>query len=78
MRDFLIAICLIALTYVGSYVALSLCGQYEPAIWGASGVKFYGWAPAGFYDRKWNSALLTFYYPLYCADVRLWHRLQPA
>ena len=74
MRDVLIAICLIVLTYVGSYVVLSLGGKYEPNVWGASGVKNYGWAPVGFYvNYEWNRAMLRFYWPLYYVDMRLWH-----
>ncbi len=51
--------------YVGSYVALSVGGRYEPGAIGLNGVKSYAWAPYGFVrDYKWNSALMRIYLPL--------------
>jgi hypothetical protein len=61
--------------YVGSYLALSLRGRYEPSVWGLNGVKWYSWAPAGFVeDLHWNHPIRITYLPLYCLDTQFWHR----
>lgn len=60
--------------YVGSYLALSVQGRFEPALIGLNGVKRYMWAPCGFVtDFRWNRTLLAAYMPLYLLDTRLWH-----
>jgi hypothetical protein len=63
--------------YVLSYIALSLFGAYAPAVWGLNGVKWYSWAPPGFYDPatgNWiHTPLRIFYAPLSIADDRFWH-----
>lgn len=62
------------LCYIGSYVALSLSGRYEPSAIGLNGVKGYGWAPTGFVrNYKWNMWLQLFYLPLWAVDMRVWH-----
>jgi len=62
--------------HAGTYFVLSLNGRYEPAVWGANGVKVYGWAPIGFVDRnlKWNRSLMVTFCPLYYLDKRFWHK----
>jgi hypothetical protein len=61
--------------YVGSYVFISSQGRYEPAIWGAIGVKSYHWAPLGFcHNRHWNRRLILFYGPMVLFDRDHWHR----
>ena len=63
--------------YLLSYVALSPFGAYAPAVWGLNGVKWYAWAPPGFYDPatgEWiHTPLRIFYAPLSIADDRFWH-----
>ena len=66
----------VVLAYVGSYVARSARGRYEPMVIGLGGVKWYDWAPAGFveeYDWKWNDSHVWCYYPLWRLDRRFWH-----
>src|SRR5689334_16035070 len=63
------------LCYVGSYVALSAYGTYEPAVIGINYVQWYNWAPAGFVkDYRRREALFNLYSPLYCIDRECWHR----
>ena len=65
------------LLYVSSYVALSLCGRYEPLVFGADGPKRYGygWVPAGFGGpAQLHSIPCTIYYPLLGLDWKYWHR----
>jgi hypothetical protein len=63
------------LLYVSSYVALSLCGRYEPLIFGADGPKWYGWIPAGFGGpAELHTIPCTIYFPLLVLDRKLWHR----
>lgn len=47
------------LVYVLTYVALSLAGRYQPGGVGAHGVKWYDWAPYGFFDptHPWKGSL---------------------
>ena len=73
-RDLVVvSVCLLCL-YVGTYALLSVNGRYEPAAWGVNGVKWYGWAPAGFVqDFEWSGPLLLAFAPLYALDKRLWH-----
>jgi hypothetical protein len=62
------------LLYVGSYVALSANGCYEPEGIGLNGVKWYAWAPRGFVDHYvWRQSLRIAYFPLSYLDVRFWH-----
>jgi hypothetical protein len=61
--------------YVGSYALLSAFGEYQPAVIGTNGVKWYAWCPAGLhsgYRQRW--AINYFYAPLYVADKNYWHR----
>ena len=63
--------------YVAVYVALSLNGRYQPAGWGACGVKWYSWAPAGFVrerDSHWSGPMMCVFLPLYYVDTHYWHR----
>jgi hypothetical protein len=67
-------IALAIIVYVGSYIARTMNGRYEPGIIGLNGVKVYFWAPYGFVDGfEWNGKLRTIYYPLYALDFRFWH-----
>jgi hypothetical protein len=63
--------------YVLSYILLSSSGAYAPAAWGTNGVKWYAWAPVGFYSvgsGEWLPTPLRFIYaPLSIADQRFWH-----
>ena len=60
--------------YCGTYLVLSLLGQYEPAVWGLTGPKWYHWAPAGFVsDMRWRMPFLYGFLPLWEADRFLWH-----
>ena len=60
--------------YIGSYLALSLQGRFEPSAIGLNGVKWYACAPRGFVTEfQWNSNLQTVYLPLYVLDTKLWH-----
>jgi hypothetical protein len=62
--------------YVGSYVARSARGRYEPMVIGLNGVKWYDWAPEGFVGEgwKWNETQIWWYYPLWRLDRRFWHK----
>ncbi|MCX6900495.1 MAG: hypothetical protein NT105_17590 [Verrucomicrobia bacterium] len=65
--------------YVFSYIALSCFGAYAPAVWGTAGVKWYRWAPAGFYNSttgKWRRPFIV-YLPLWGADNNYWHSHWP-
>ena len=74
----IVVLVLLAL-YVGSYLALSANGRYEPAAIGLNGVKSYGWAPYGFVKNyRWNSALIRTYLPLYAIDCNFWHTCDKA
>jgi hypothetical protein len=72
-----IAIASLALAaYVGSYVALSLQGRFEPTIFGLGYAKSYDWMPAGFYDPEADpprKPLLYIYLPLWLLDRYFWH-----
>jgi hypothetical protein len=60
--------------YLGLYLILSLRGRYEPSVIGLGGVKSYRWAPQGFVDGFiWNRSLELAFFPIYLADIRLWH-----
>ena len=60
--------------YIGSYLALSVQGSFEPAVIGLGGVKRFMWAPRGFVTHfRWNSTMRAAYMPLYLLDTRLWH-----
>jgi hypothetical protein len=64
-----------AFLYAGSYLSLSWQGRDEPEMIGLSGVKLYGWAPAGFvHDYKWNHSLQLFFLPVYLPDKFFWHK----
>jgi hypothetical protein len=72
-----IVVLTVLLLYVGSYIALSADGCYEPAAIGLGGVKSYQWAPRGFVDNyNWKRWPMTIYYPLYALDMRFWHTLE--
>ena len=74
VKTFGIVVLTLLVLYVGTYVALSLGGRYEPAGIGLNGVKFYAWAPRGFVtDYVWNHPLMCLYLPLYGLDIHLWH-----
>ena len=62
--------------YVGSYVARSARGRYEPMVIGLGGVKWYDWAPEGFVGDgwEWNETQIWWYYPLWQLDRRFWHQ----
>ena len=72
-----IAVVLLLGGYVLSYIALSSFGAYAPAAWGTAGVKWYAWAPVGFYEPttgRWvHTPMRIIYAPLTFADDRLWH-----
>ena len=63
--------------YVLSYVVLSSFGAYAPAAVGLNGIKWYAWAPVGFYSptsSKWlHTPLRIIYAPLSMADDHFWH-----
>ena len=69
--------------YVLSYITLSCFGAYAPAVWGPGQhgwrVKWYNWAPPGFYvpsTGKWRLSPtnpIFIYAPLWAADIRVWH-----
>jgi hypothetical protein len=48
-----------------AYVLLSLNGGYQPSCVGASGVKWYEWAPFGFYDpdHAWEGSSYAVHHP---------------
>jgi len=74
LRDFAIALGMIAFTYVGSYIVLSLCGRYEATENGAAGPKWYELMPIVFsFDLQRGPALQTLYFPLHWADCCYWH-----
>jgi len=76
VRHFIIfLIILLALgLYVAVYVRSSALGRYEPACYGLNGVKWYDWAPRGFYNNgKWNHSAAWAFLPLYWVDVNYWH-----
>ena len=69
-----IALVLLLLIYVGSYLMLSISGRFEPEAIGLNGVKWYAWAPRGFvHDYRWRKSLRTVFIPLWIADTHLWH-----
>ena len=60
---------LAAILYIASYIGLSVCGRFEPAVFGAYSVKEYAWLPAGFgKDHGHRSGLHYAFLPLYVAD----------
>lgn len=60
--------------YIGSYLALSVTGRYEPATIGLGGVKSYGWAPCGFVSKyRWKQSMILMFFPLYYLDCQFWH-----
>ena len=81
----LIAVIALLVVYVGSYIVLSVFGQYEPTVWGLFEVKgktvyapkyaFYEWAPYGFVneDLHWNHKICFPFLPLWAIDQRIWH-----
>ncbi len=70
IAPFALLLCL----YIASYTAMSVRGQYEPAIIGADHVKLWAWAPDGFAPNGlWRPRLIYVYAPLYLLDTRLWH-----
>lgn len=75
------------LSYCGSYIILSMNGQYE-IIEAGSGHVNYLWAPYGFaskrdikdpktekhyYPVKWNITAMKIYLPLFWLDVKMCH-----
>jgi hypothetical protein len=74
VRTVMIIVALLVLLYVGSYLAISTRGRFEPSAIRLTGVKGYQWAPQGFVtDLRWNRSLVFFYYPLYALDIHFWH-----
>jgi hypothetical protein len=74
---FVVGLLAVVLLYVSSYVALSLCGRYEPLVFGADGPKGYGygWVPAGFGGpAELYTIPSSIYFPLLCLDWKYWHR----
>jgi hypothetical protein len=70
----LTAVLLLLSLYVGSYVALSVNGCYEPCAIGLNGVKSYAWAPYAFMDGyRWRRGPMLFFAPLSVMDERYWH-----
>ncbi|TWT85979.1 hypothetical protein Pla123a_07870 [Posidoniimonas polymericola] len=66
----------VLLFYLGSYLVLTLQGEYQPTAVGLNGPKVVNWTPRGFFsanDMEWNLPLLTVYAPLFYADNRWWH-----
>jgi hypothetical protein len=66
--------------YVITYLTLSIAGRYEPGSLGASGVKWYYWAPKGFVtgngdvrSLRWRQGMLLTFGPLFWLDTRTWH-----
>jgi hypothetical protein len=79
LRDLTLAIALIGLTYLVSYVALSLGGRYEAMIHSAEGPTWYTWVPAGFsFDLSYGRGMQALYYPLHHLDCCIWHVELPA
>ena len=79
LRRTLPYVAILALCYVGSYVCLSACGRFQPAVIGAgangNSFKWYMWSPAGFhsgYRQRW--ILYEIFLPLYLVDRSYWHR----
>jgi hypothetical protein len=69
----------IAVTYVGTYLCLTLKGRYETTSWGTSSLVYYAWMPAGFArPGKINVPLLRAFTPLYWLDVEYWHTMDRA
>ena len=77
MKRAAIALSIFLGIYVLSYVVLSSLGAYAPAAWGTNGVKWYAWAPPGFYNPptgEWiHTPMRIFYAPLSIIDDRYWH-----
>jgi hypothetical protein len=57
----LLTVCVVIVAYTGIYCFLSANGQYQPEVVGASGIKSYAWAPAGFYNARdpWPGSALA-------------------
>jgi len=73
-RRLLVGCAVVSVLYVGCYISMSVFGRFEPAVIGTNGVKWYGWAPAGFVHKyRWNKALLILFWPLHRLDERFWH-----
>jgi hypothetical protein len=68
--------------YAGSYLVLSLQGQYVPAGWGLAWVKDYHWAPRGFvsgsYGTDQNRTPQVIFMPLWVIDKRFLHTSEKA
>ena len=62
--------------YLMAYLLLSSTGAYAPLVWGLNGVKWYGWAPTGFYDEAsgdWRPLPFILFLPLNSLDNKFWH-----
>lgn len=76
---FWVAIGMLPVAYVLTYLALSWRGAYEPAAIGIDAVKWYEWAPAGFIVREWPGSirprplLFVVFLPLHRLDCAYWH-----
>ncbi len=78
-------LCALLIGYVAAYVILSASGSYEPNAYSLRGVIDYEWAPFGFYSKTipqgigvhdgWNRTMLRVFFPLWCLDIRLRHRV---
>ena len=65
---------ILLLAYIGSYLAMSIQGRYEPAATGSYGVKWYAWVPRDFLpDFRGNASVRVAYMPLYWLDINFWH-----
>ena len=76
-RKIILAMIMALLAYIGSYMILSVQGQYVPKAWGLYWVKFYWWAPRGFVSGpagiEARPAFYYFFFPLWVFDIRLVH-----
>ena len=65
---------ILLLTYIGSYLAMSVQGRYEVEVFASNDFRVYGWVPRGFVaDFRGNSSLRVAYMPLYWLDTKFWH-----
>ena len=75
MKNYSVIISSLMLSYLISYILLSLNGIYRPAVVGLNGIKWYYWAPYGYYDSniKPRKFIAIFYSPLNYLDNRFVH-----
>jgi hypothetical protein len=56
---------LLLMAYILAYATLSLSGRYQPGAVGLNGVKWYTWAPYGFYvaNHPWKNSKYALLHP---------------